>query len=80
MGWTMDALDAMLYSLVLAMLMSDLGMSKTTGGSLGTLTYTRLNLCATEGLDRCQNSIDWVNHNLLWFCGSLSGQLHDHDC
>src|SRR5246127_387631 len=38
MGWALDAFDAMLYSLVLAMLMRDLGMSKTLAGSLGTLT------------------------------------------
>jgi len=38
MGWALDAFDAMLYSLVLAMLMRELGMSKTTAGSLGTLT------------------------------------------
>lgn len=38
MGWALDAFDAMLYSLVLAMLMRDLGMSKTTAGSLGALT------------------------------------------
>jgi MFS family permease len=38
MGGALDAFDAMLYSLVLAMLMRDLGMSKTTAGSLGTLT------------------------------------------
>ena len=38
MGWALDAFDAMLYSLVLAMLMRDLGMSKTIAGSLGTLT------------------------------------------
>ena len=38
MGWALDAFDAMLYSLVLAMLMRDLGMSKTAAGSLGTLT------------------------------------------
>ena len=38
MGWALYAFDAMLYSLVLAMLMRDLGMSKTTAGSLGTLT------------------------------------------
>ncbi|HKV79432.1 MAG TPA: MFS transporter [Candidatus Sulfotelmatobacter sp.] len=38
MGWALDAFDAMLYSLVLAMLMRDLGMGKTTAGSLGTLT------------------------------------------
>ena len=38
MGWGLDAFDAMLYSLVLAMLMRDLRMSKTTAGLLGTLT------------------------------------------
>jgi len=38
MGWGLDAFDAMLYSLVLALLMRDLGMSKTIAGTLGTLT------------------------------------------
>lgn len=38
LGWALDAFDAMLYSLVLALLMRDLGMSKTVAGSLGTLT------------------------------------------
>ena len=38
LGWALDAFDAMLYSLVLALLMRDLGMSKTIAGSLGTLT------------------------------------------
>src|ERR1700674_1088673 len=38
MGWALDAFDAMLYSLVLALLMRELGMSKTVAGTLGTLT------------------------------------------
>jgi MFS family permease len=38
LGWALDAFDAMLYALVLALLMRDLGMSKTIAGSLGTLT------------------------------------------
>jgi MFS family permease len=38
LGWALDAFDSMLYALVLALLMRDLGMSKTTAGSLGTLT------------------------------------------
>jgi MFS family permease len=38
MGWALDAFDAMLYSLVLALLMRDLGMTKTLAGTLGTLT------------------------------------------
>jgi MFS family permease len=38
LGWALDAFDAMLYSLVLALLMRDLGMSKTIAGALGTLT------------------------------------------
>lgn len=38
LGWALDAFDAMLYALVLALLMRDLGMSKTTAGMLGTLT------------------------------------------
>src|ERR1700687_6718 len=38
MGWALDAFDAMIYSLVLPLLMHDLGRSKTVAGSLGTLT------------------------------------------
>lgn len=38
LGWALDAFDTMLYSLVLALLMRDLGMSKSVAGSLGTLT------------------------------------------
>ncbi len=38
LGWALDAFDAMLYSLVLALLIRDLGMSKTVAGFLGTLT------------------------------------------
>jgi MFS family permease len=38
LGWALDAFDAMLYALVLALLMRDLAMSKTTAGLLGTLT------------------------------------------
>lgn len=38
LGWALDAFDAMLYALVLALLMRDLGMSKTTAGLLGTIT------------------------------------------
>jgi MFS family permease len=38
MGWALDAFDAMLYALVLALLMRDLGMTKAMAGLLGTLT------------------------------------------
>ena len=38
LGWALDAFDAMLYALVLALLIRDLGMSKTVAGTLGTLT------------------------------------------
>jgi len=38
LGWGLDAFDVMLYALVLASLMSDLGMPKATGGLLGSLT------------------------------------------
>src|ERR671912_2000538 len=38
MGWLLDAFDVMLYALVLASLMSDLGMDLATGGRLGSLT------------------------------------------
>src|SRR5579872_6036980 len=38
LGWMLDAFDAMLYALVLAYLMRDLGMSKATSGLLYTLT------------------------------------------
>jgi MFS family permease len=38
LGWMLDAFDVMLYALVLAHIMRDLGMSKATAGLLGTLT------------------------------------------
>ncbi len=38
LGWMLDAFDVMLYSMVLAHLMRDFGMSKDTGGLLGALT------------------------------------------
>ncbi|HXZ26672.1 MAG TPA: MFS transporter [Terriglobales bacterium] len=38
LGWMLDAFDVMLYALVLTHIMRDLGMSKATGGLLGTLT------------------------------------------
>jgi len=38
MGWGLDAFDIMLYALVLAALMKDLGMAKPTAGLLGSLT------------------------------------------
>ena len=37
-GWMLDSFDVMLYAMVLAALMSDLGMAKTTAGLLGSLT------------------------------------------
>lgn len=37
-GWMLDSFDVMLYSMVLAYLMRDLGISKGTGGLLGSLT------------------------------------------
>ncbi|HXY50423.1 MAG TPA: MFS transporter [Terriglobales bacterium] len=38
LGWMLDAFDTMLYALLLAYIMRDLGMSKALGGFLGTLT------------------------------------------
>jgi MFS family permease len=38
LGWLLDAFDVMLYALVLAALMADLGLDRTTGGLLGSLT------------------------------------------
>jgi MFS family permease len=38
LGWMLDSFDVMLYALVLAALMSDLGMSKEIAGALGSLT------------------------------------------
>jgi len=38
LGWMLDAFDVMLYALVLAYLMKDLGMTKPTAGFLGSLT------------------------------------------
>lgn len=38
LGWMLDAFDVMLYAMVLATLMPDLGLDKATAGSLGSLT------------------------------------------
>ncbi len=38
LGWMLDAFDVMLYSIVLATLMRELGMGKATAGFLNTLT------------------------------------------
>src|SRR4051812_23392156 len=38
LGWALDAFDVMLYALVLAYVMRDLGMTKQMAGLLGTLT------------------------------------------
>jgi len=38
LGWALDAFDVMLYALVLAYVMRDLGMTKSVAGFLGTLT------------------------------------------
>src|SRR5439155_51367 len=38
LGWMLDAMDVMLYSFVLAYLMTEFGMSKSTGGLLNSLT------------------------------------------
>lgn len=38
LGWMLDAFDVMLYALVLAALMRDLDIDKTTAGQLGSLT------------------------------------------
>ncbi len=38
LGWMLDAMDVMLYSMVLAHLMTAFGMSKDTGGLLNSLT------------------------------------------
>jgi MFS family permease len=38
LGWMLDSFDVMLYAMVLAYLMKDLGMAKSTAGLLGSLT------------------------------------------
>ena len=38
LGWMLDSFDVMLYALVLASIIADLGMSKETAGGLGSLT------------------------------------------
>jgi MFS family permease len=38
MGWMLDAFDAMLYALVIAYVMRDLGIGKPTAGLLNSLT------------------------------------------
>src|SRR6267143_1149756 len=36
-GWMLDSMDAMIYAMVLAYLMKDLAMSKSTGGLLASM-------------------------------------------
>ena len=73
MGWALDAFDAMLYSLVLALLMRDLGVSKTVAGTLGTLTllasgneprlaefFARAELKRGSCMAATAVSVDWV--------------------
>ena len=38
LGWRLDAFDVMLYALVLASVMAEIGMDRATGGLLGSLT------------------------------------------
>jgi MFS family permease len=38
LGWLLDAFDVMLYALVLASLMADMGLDRATGGLLGSVT------------------------------------------
>src|SRR5215472_728509 len=38
LGWMLDSMDVMLYSMVLTTLMADLGMNKPTAGFLNSLT------------------------------------------
>jgi MFS family permease len=38
LGWMLDSFDVMLYALVLASIMPDLGLTKTTAGALGSVT------------------------------------------
>lgn len=38
LGWLLDAFDVMLYALVLAALMTDMGLDRATGGLLGSIT------------------------------------------
>jgi MFS family permease len=45
LGWMLDAFDAMLYALVLAHVMRDLGMTKAMGGLLNTLTLLASGIC-----------------------------------
>src|SRR5712692_2595716 len=46
LGWMLDAFDAMLYALVLAHVMRDLGMSKGTAGLLNSLTLLTYSVCS----------------------------------
>jgi MFS family permease len=38
LGWMLDSFDVMLYALVLASIMPDLGLAKSTAGALGSAT------------------------------------------
>ena len=55
LGWMLDAMDVMLYSMVLAHLMRDLGMDKAQAGFLNSLT---LFASALGGGRHCGNYSD----------------------
>ena len=48
LGWMLDAMDVMLYSMVLVHLMRELGMSKAEGGLLNSLTGRPLSGASVE--------------------------------
>ncbi len=86
LGWALDAFDTMLYALVLALLMRDFGMSKTTAGLLGTLTL----LASGSGgcvvrfsrrPHRAQAGADGEHSDLLGvFVRFRAGDEHRHAC
>ena len=66
LGWMLDAMDVMLYSMVLAHLMRDLGMSKAEGGLLNSLTLHASAIGGLALLRRCSRAavIGAIDHEI----------------
>jgi MFS family permease len=82
LGWMLDAFDTMLYALVLTHIMRDLGMSKSTGGLLNTLTLLASGiggvgfgfLADRMGRKRAL-MLSIITYSVCWFASGLSNSV-----
>jgi MFS family permease len=82
LGWMLDAFDVMLYSLVLATLMTEFGMSKGTAGLLNSLTLVAsavgsliFGLLADRHGRRRMLSVSILTYSIFTFACGLSTTL-----